>query len=431
MNIFQKKQIKNVLLVGSGGREHAMAQAFARSHSLGQLFILPGNPGTAELGQNIDLSTADHESIVNFIIDSDIDITVCGPEQPLADGLMDILRSDARIGQRIYIGPGAEGARLESSKSFAKAFMQRHGIPTAPYQSFTEAEMEQGLDFISSLQPPIVLKADGLAAGKGVLICPDHPQAENEFIAMLHGKYGKASKRVVIEQFIQGKEFSVFVLTNGTQYVLLPQAKDYKRIGEGDTGLNTGGMGAVSPVPFVTDRVMEKVISRIVEPTVQGLRKEQIDYRGFIFFGLILADGEPYVIEYNCRMGDPETEVVFPRINSDIIELIVAAHENRLDQFSLDVSPQAAACLMLVSGGYPVNHKTGFAIGMPRPAHGTFLFHAGTAIRDGQLVTNGGRVMAVTSFGENIRQAIDKSLHFAELVEFEGKYFRRDIGFDL
>lgn len=423
---------KNVLILGSGGREHAMAYTLCKSDLLKQLFVMPGNPGIADIALNLAGNPSDIEAVRRNILAFDIDIVICGPEVPLAEGIMDdLLKTEWEL-KPLLVGPAKAGAMLESSKAFSKEFMIRHAIPTADFQIFNKDQQEEALNYMSQLTPPIVLKASGLAAGKGVLICSDHMEAEQEILGLLHGKFGVASETIVIEEFLSGIEFSVFILTNGKQYVLLPEAKDYKKIGIGDTGPNTGGMGAVSPVSFVDDHLMEKVRSRIIQPTLDGLQKDKIPYQGFIFFGLIKVKDEPYLIEYNCRMGDPESEVVFPRMKTDLIELILAMDENRLDKIKMVADPRTTVTIMLVSRGYPGSIDKGKVIQMPMALPpNVLLFHAGTKSQDGIIKTDGGRVIAVTSFGSTKEEAVASSLEWAEKINFEGKYFRHDIGFDL
>lgn len=421
----------NILILGGGGREHTFAWKMSQSPLCQNLFIAPGNAGTQQHGTNIAISPTDFEAVKNVTIDKAIDMVVVGPEAPLVDGIYDFFKADADLKQIPVIGPSAKGAQLEGSKAFAKAFMAKQNIPTAGYGEFTQATLAEGLVFIDNQTPPIVLKADGLAAGKGVLILNDPEEAKMEFTAMLDGKFGAASTKVVIEDFLDGIEFSVFVLTDGKDYKVLPIAKDYKRIGEGDTGLNTGGMGAVSPVPFVDDILMKKVEERIIKPTIKGIQEDELEYKGFVFIGLIKVGDEPFVIEYNCRMGDPETEVVLPRLENDLVELLATLDKGGLDKIDIKIAKKAATTIMLVSGGYPEAYAKGKEMTGFDAVSDSILFHAGTKQAGDKVVTNGGRVLAITSFGDNFKDALAISNKNADLINFDKKNYRKDIGFDL
>jgi len=421
-----------ILLLGSGGREHAFAWKMTQSPLCEKLFVVPGNAGTAAIAENVAISATDFEAVKALVLKENISLVVVGPEDPLVKGIYDYFKNDESLKHIPVIGPSKLGAQLEGSKEFAKEFLMKHNIPTAAYDSFTAETVEEGCKFLETLQPPYVLKADGLAAGKGVLIIQDLEEAKTELRNMLvHAKFGTASSKVVIEEFLDGIELSCFVLTDGKSYKILPTAKDYKRIGEGDTGLNTGGMGAVSPVPYVDAVLMEKIETRIVKPTIEGFQKDGIEYKGFVFIGLINVKGEPIVIEYNVRMGDPETEVVVPRLKSDLVELFLSVADQKLGDFNLEVDPRSATTVMVVSGGYPEDFEKGKVISGLENITDSIVFHAGTKLDGENVVTNGGRVIAVTSYGDNFQEAIKKSYQNIDKLSFDKMYFRKDIGFDL
>lgn len=423
----------NILLLGSGGREHALAWKLSQSPNCTQLFIAPGNPGTAQFGKNLSFSVTDFDAITNCCIHEKIDMVIVGPEEPLVKGIYDHLRINPALKQLLIIGPSQYGAQLEGSKAFAKAFMQRHNIPTAAYKEFTLDNYAEGVQYIQQHNLPIVLKADGLAAGKGVVICQTHIEAMAEFELMIQqAKFGDASKKVVVEEFLSGIELSVFALTDGEHYVLLPNAKDYKRIGEGDTGLNTGGMGAISPVPLATPAFMQKVEEQIVKPTIKGLHSEKINFTGFVFIGLISVNDNPYVIEYNCRMGDPETEVVLPRLQNDLVDLLTAAANKQLATQTINTDPRAAATIVAVSAGYPGSFEKGFVISGHNENYGkqSIVFQAGTTEKEGEVVTNGGRVLCITSYANDIQEAVNTSLDVLSNINYEGITYRTDIGYE-
>jgi len=422
----------NILLLGSGGREHAISWKLTQSPLCSRLFIAPGNAGTAQCGTNLPFAVNDFEEIRKACIKHKIDMVIVGPEEPLVNGVVDLLRADERLANLMIIGPSGEAAQLEGSKAFAKSFMERHGIPTAAYREFTADNFEEGIQYLQQHALPIVLKADGLAAGKGVIICQNYVEAIAEFELMIQrSKFGEAGKRVVVEEFLTGIELSMFVLTDGRHHLVLPEAKDYKRVGEGDKGLNTGGMGAISPVPFADPSFMEKVQKKIIDPTIAGLQKERLEYRGFLFLGLMKVGDEPYVIEYNCRMGDPETEAVLPRIKNDLVELLRATAREELSTMKIDIDPRHCATIVAVSGGYPNNYTKGYPVTMPETIEpDTFLFHAGTRYEGGRTITNGGRVVCATALAPMLDEALERARDLVEALSFEDKYFRRDIGFE-
>lgn len=422
----------NILLLGSGGREHALAWKMLQSDKCKTLYVAPGNAGTAQIATNVTLNPNDFDSVKQFVLNHHINMVVVGPEDPLVNGISDYFKNDTSIQNIPVIGPSKLGAQLEGSKEFAKQFLIKHNIPTAKYQSFTKDTVDQGCEFLTTLQPPYVLKADGLAAGKGVLIINNLEEAQAELKNMLvDAKFGDASSKVVIEEFLDGIELSCFVLTDGVSYKILPTAKDYKRIGEGDTGLNTGGMGAISPVPFADEELMTKIEERIVKPTIQGLIADKIDYKGFIFIGLIKVGNDPYVIEYNVRMGDPETEVVMPRLTSDLVTLFEAVGNSTLAEVECEIDPRSATTVMMVSGGYPEDYEKGKVISGLEDVQNSLVFHAGTTVKDGETVTNGGRVLAITSYGDTFKDALQQSYKSVAKIDFDGKYYRTDLGFDL
>jgi phosphoribosylamine--glycine ligase len=421
----------NILVIGSGGREHALSWKIAQGKGLNKLYIAPGNAGTAKLGMNVDIGVNDFEKMGNFVLENDVNMVIVGPEEPLVKGIREYFEADANLQGIPVIGPTSKGAMLEGSKDFAKNFMARYNIPTAMYKSFSFEQQDEAQEYLKRIRPPYVLKADGLAAGKGVVISDDYESAATELLDMFGGKFGTAGHTVVIEEFLKGIEVSVFVLTDGESYKILPEAKDYKRVGEKDTGLNTGGMGAVSPVPFADKKFMAKIEQQIIKPTIEGLKKENIDYKGFIFFGLMNMDGSPYVIEYNVRMGDPEAEVVLPRVQTDMLELLEAVAKKQLESMPLDIDPRAAATVMKVSGGYPGKYQKGIAMEFDENINDCILFHAGTKPEGQKVLTNGGRVLAVSALGKDIWEALEKTYAQVDKIRFENSYYRKDIGFDL
>lgn len=422
----------NILVLGSGGREHTFAWKIKQSAKCDKLFVAPGNAGTAQIAENLPISANDFEAIKKAVLSNDIQMVVVGPEDPLVLGIYDYFQQDEELKNILVIGPSKAAAQLEGSKEFAKEFMVRHGVPTAKYDSFTAETAEQGCEFLTSLQPPYVLKADGLAAGKGVLIIDNLEEAQTELRNMLlNAKFGQASDKVVIEEFLSGIELSCFVLTDGKSYKILPTAKDYKRIGEGDTGLNTGGMGAISPVPFATDDFLQKIENKIVKPTIEGFAKDGLEYKGFVFIGLMKVGEEPYVIEYNVRMGDPETEVVLPRLKSDLVEIFEAIADGKLSEKMLETDERTATTVMMVSGGYPEDYEKGKVISGIDSVNDSIVFHAGTTLKNDEILTNGGRVLAVTSYGKDFKEALEKSYQSIEKIHFDKQYFRTDLGFDL
>ncbi len=423
----------NILIIGSGGREHTLAWKLKQSNQCSNLFIAPGNAGTALVGTNLEISINDFEGLKNAALENKVELIIVGPEEPLVKGIVDFFNNDAKTKHINVIGPSKNASQLEGSKAFAKSFMQRHGIPTAAYREFTADNYEEGVAYIKAQSLPVVIKADGLAAGKGVLICQSHIEALAEFELIIHrAKFGDAGNKVVVESFLQGIEVSVFAITDGENYLMLPEAKDYKWVGEGDKGLNTGGMGAVSPLPFFDDMLKQKIIDRIVEPTIKGLGKDELEYRGFIFFGLMINNGEPFVIEYNCRLGDPETEVIIPRMKNELVELFTAVINGKINEISISLDPRSAAAIVAVSGGYPGNYEKGKPIEgiLDKTIEDSLVFHAGTLQKDKQIVTNGGRVMVVTAFGSNIREAAEQSVYMMEQLYFEDMKFRSDIGYE-